>query len=291
MLASAFIIVTILMPGAVSLILYIAAFKRKGPDIPLRTEAARMIRETRPAKKPWKEYVVLCIPALGLSLLRPGTSNILRFLSQKGFGFMEAWPYYPLTPPLLFLAGSTLLFLPALLFPHRWRAHLIQLAILVLLLPATLYSAILTFEMNRSVEPCTGCSSFAARAFSRYSENHDGWYPRGGKDEWDSLAIMARDEECMVTIDHFTNHYLSGRATALWESTGTFDRSVSCFRYNEGLRSSDPDDLILLYQEWPGKNGNRMVFHPRDPFPGHLPEAAFRQALEKTRTYLKERGD
>jgi len=93
-------------------------------------------------------------------------------------------------------------------------------------------------------ESCANCRSFIRGALAEYGAAHGGWFPAGGKDEWDSMAKCVVDEG-MVHL--FTSHALARRAEAHWRANRSLSEEVCCYRYNEGLRDDDPPNLVLVY--------------------------------------------
>jgi hypothetical protein len=130
-----------------------------------------------------------------------------------------------------------------------------------------------------------------------YTQQHDGWYPRGGQTPLDSLAMCVRSTK---DVGQFTSHALNKKHWKHWNDHRTFSPKFCCYRYNEGLRKDDPPGLILLYYCEPTRwecnehkkdiVGRPVSFHP----PGHswdfIPEAEFQQKQRQTIDFLREHG-
>jgi len=127
-----------------------------------------------------------------------------------------------------------------------------------------------------------------------YAGEHDGWFPSGGSNEWDSLAkvidgpIMAR---CA------TSHELAKSAVEFWSSNKTLSADVCCYHYNEGLRRGDDQDLVLMYYEAPTRWANhswrtdvigRPIYSPGG-FRTFVPEAEFQRLQSNTVQFLAAR--
>lgn len=142
---------------------------------------------------------------------------------------------------------------------------------------------------------CANCSSFIHRGLERYAKKHDGWFPRGGRDEWDSLAGAIEEEH---EVHFFTSHALAASAVEHWTRTKSLSGEVSCYRYNEGLRTDDPEGLVLMYYESAGHW--ECSHHPMPDLgrsclllPGrhweYLGEEVFQAAQRKTEEFLEGR--
>jgi len=142
-------------------------------------------------------------------------------------------------------------------------------------------------------QSCANCRSFMRNALRAYSADHGGWFPFGGKDEWDSLAKCIGDNPVHV----FTSHELAQKAEAHWKATGTLSEEVCCYRYNEGLRDDDPTDMVIAYC------GRPTRWECREHYVGKLgrpclmttgiwewkSELEFQELLARTHTFLAER--
>ena len=144
---------------------------------------------------------------------------------------------------------------------------------------------------------CPNCRSFIYYSLEEYAQQHEGWYPRGGKDPLDSLSKCVTDE---ANVHVFTSHALSSDHVAYWRQQRSFSPEFCCYRYNEGLREDDPGGLILLYYfeptRWQGHSSKMSeIGRPvsRVP-PMHswewMPEAEFQEWQRKTQEYLKTRA-
>ncbi|MBI3096849.1 MAG: hypothetical protein HYY93_01185 [Planctomycetes bacterium] len=151
-----------------------------------------------------------------------------------------------LRPPCvagILLAWSILPFL----FVHRRLKQRVLLSV-----PCSLALLIgvawgLRFSADHTIlgeQSCFNCRNFTHFAFDQYASSHEGWYPRGGRDEWDSLARAFENEH---DVHFFTSHVLARAAEAHWQSTRSLTEDLCCYRYNEGLREDDPAGLILMY--------------------------------------------
>jgi len=120
-----------------------------------------------------------------------------------------------------------------------------------LLLPLILFAGALPvgleFWRRQHYNPyasCANCRSFVKYYLLDYAQEHDGWFPRGGKTPLDSLG------QCItkpMDTHFFTSHALQKKAMEYWERHRSLSEDVSCYRYNEGLRLDNSDDLIVMY--------------------------------------------
>jgi hypothetical protein len=144
---------------------------------------------------------------------------------------------------------------------------------------------------------CANSRSFIHWKLSEYAEQHDGWYPKGGSDPLDSLAKCVGETN---EVHFFTSHAHAQQLTAYWKKHGTFSSDLCCYRYVEGLRTNDPEGLVLLYYREPtrwechthkaSQIGRPVCFLP----PGHswkfIPEQEFQEKLAQTLAYLEQQG-
>lgn len=170
-----------------------------------------------------------------------------------------------------------------------------------LLLGAILAGIGLTWVLLRALpqedQACANCSSFIFRILESHAKTHEGWFPRGGRDEWDSLSRAIEEPD---QVHFFTSHALQPSAGEYWAKTRSLSDEVSCYRYNEGLRLDDSVGLILMYYE---KAGHWECMNHYMPDLGrvclrlrlhgshweYLGEEEFRQAQELTEQVLRDR--
>ena len=183
----------------------------------------------------------------------------------------------------------------------RW--HLVKLVLPLILfagaLPLLLQLRYWRREYYNPYASCANCRSFVKYYLQDYAEEHDGWFPRGGKTPLDSLGRCVT--KAMDTF-FFTSHALQKEAIAYWERHHTLSEEVSCYRYNEGLRLDDPCDLIVMYYYKPTRwrHSYQKTNHMGRPvllgfdYWTFLPEEEFqrrqRQTLDVIRT-RKRRDD
>jgi len=131
-----------------------------------------------------------------------------------------------------------------------------------------------------------------------YTEEHDGWYPRGGATPLDSLVAAITSGQGGETVHLVTSHALAPRAEACYRETGRLTPDLSCYRYNPGLRADDPPGLVVVYYAWPTRWASRfrrvdevgraaLLHRQRWTF---LSEEDFAAAQERTRAALTGRA-
>jgi hypothetical protein len=123
----------------------------------------------------------------------------------------------------------------------------------------------------------------------------DRWLPRGGKTPADSLAQLCSDPRLASC---FTSHALSGKLYEYFEKHGTLTYDLMCYRYNEGLRTDDPQALIVFYyfrptrwSSWGQKEGfvgRPVMTLDITPAWDFIPEAEFQRRQKQTEDYLRE---
>ena len=142
---------------------------------------------------------------------------------------------------------------------------------------------------------CVGCTTFVRSAFHFHAEEHDGWYPRGGRDSLDSLTQLLKYNDI---VGHFTTHAFAREFEAHYEASGTFSKDLCSYRYNEGLHSGDPEDLIVIYfhepSRWRSRNKResftgRQVLAPSSWYWEFVPEDEFQKRQAKTLRFLEQR--
>ncbi len=159
----------------------------------------------------------------------------------------------------------------------------------------------LQYVRSREDQSCAECRDWLPVALGRWAMSHDGWFPRGGRDQWDSLAKLVTDGDL---AEAFTSHALAEKARRTWEETGSLTDEVSCYGYNEGLRVDDPGELIVCAYETPGKwecsvhvmkeeGRTCLVLSGRVLEWRFVEEASFGQLQRRTRDLLRrrERGE
>lgn len=103
---------------------------------------------------------------------------------------------------------------------------------------------------------CANCRTQLGMSMRMYASDHGNWYPRGGTDEWDSLARCIASPEAARAS---TSHALGGAAARFWTTNHTLSAHVCCYRYNEGLRAEDPVEMVLLYYKEPTRWASNMA--------------------------------
>jgi len=179
------------------------------------------------------------------------------------------------------------------------RNRLVRAAIAVVVLAAAGfggYAAYVRLTRNPSAS-CANCRSFIHWQLEEYASQHDGWYPKGGSDPLDSLAKCVEE---VKDVHFFTSHAQAKQLLGHWEAHKTFPSNLCCYRYVEGLRTNDPEGLVMLYYWKPTRwecsshkmkeVGRPVCFLP----PGHswefISEPEFQKKLTLTLAYLREQG-
>jgi len=136
---------------------------------------------------------------------------------------------------------------------------------------------------------CPNCRSFIHYYLMDYADEHDGYFPHGGKTPLDSLAQCIKREE---EVHFFTSHLRANACREHWKKYKSLNKDVTIYRYNEGLHSADPPGLILLYyyketDTYKGKGRPVMLL------PGWhwtvMKEDDFQKAQKKTEAFLRKR--
>ncbi len=184
------------------------------------------------------------------------------------------------------------------------RKRINQIAVIALLVVLVAGIVFLIFKLDPEIRPgwlgnqmahCPNCSSFLRIAMESYAGDHDGWFPKGGKNPLDSLVQLLKYENL---VHVYTCHALAQQLRDNYKKTGTFSEEDCCYRYNEGLRAEDPDDLIVLYYFKPtrwtshsskGSILGRQVLSPSGQVWSCIPEAEFQERQKKTLEFLLER--
>jgi hypothetical protein len=142
---------------------------------------------------------------------------------------------------------------------------------------------------------CYNCSSFLNRAIRFYADDHDGWYPQGSATPLDSLVTLVEGYD--LRIEQMTCHAFASDLQRYFKEHHGISPEFCCYRYNQGLRMEDPDDLIVLYYFKPtfwkshsqkGRQLGRQVL-TADWGWKFIPEAAFQERQRKTDAFLQER--
>ena len=143
---------------------------------------------------------------------------------------------------------------------------------------------------------CHNCSSFLSRAMEFYADDHDGWYPRGRATPLDALGTLVEDYD--VRIWQMTCHAFAGDLQRHFEEHHQISPKFCCYRYNEGLREEDPDDLVVLYYFKPtvweshsrkGQQLGRQILTTSGWGWEFISESAFQELQRKTDSFLQER--
>jgi len=143
---------------------------------------------------------------------------------------------------------------------------------------------------------CHNCSSFLNWAIQLYADDHDGWYPQGRASPLDSLVTLIGDYD--LRIEQLTCHAFAGDLQRYFQEHDAISPEFCCYRYNQGLRKEDPDDLIVLYYFKPtvweshskkGRQLGRQILTPADWGWKFIPETAFQERQRKTDAFLQER--
>jgi hypothetical protein len=123
-------------------------------------------------------------------------------------------------------------------------------AIISVIVVAAGFGAYYFFVRHNPAASCVGCRAFVRLQLDIYGMKHDGWYPKDAGSPMRSLALAIADEterEQKSLVHVFTSHALTRKAEAYYAEHRTFHEDYSCYRYNEGLKSTDDRDMILVY--------------------------------------------
>ena len=132
-------------------------------------------------------------------------------------------------------------------------------------------------------------------------ESGNKWLPRGGKTPADSLCMLLKwTGRNGQDTNSFTFHKWMPRLQAYYRDHGTMSYDFMCYRYNEGLRTDDPRDLIVMYYYrptlWENSDtkrsflGRAVMTLDLSPGGDFLPEAEFQARQKTTQDYLRENG-
>ena len=176
--------------------------------------------------------------------------------------------------------------------------------------------------LGNSEALCADCSASIGKALKRYlEENDETWLPQEGIIPADSLGVLIRyiggEESNRQPSSHpctyyerndsltpgastFACHRLAPDLHAYFRKHGTLTDDLMCFRYNEGLSSDDPKDLIVLYYHKPthwqdsrtkrGFLGRAVMTLDLSPFVEFLPEDEFQRRQRATLEYIRQPG-
>ena len=141
------------------------------------------------------------------------------------------------------------------------------------------------------IEFCWNCSSFMPDLLVEYAEQHGGWYPRGGADQWASLGMAINDG---MDVHFFSCHELTWIASRQWHESGVLGREGCCYSYIEGIRVDDRKGLILAYFDPPGvPAGEIRIALIHDPGKWlqweSYEEGEFKFLLQQTREFIASR--
>jgi hypothetical protein len=143
---------------------------------------------------------------------------------------------------------------------------------------------------------CYNCSSFLNRAIRLYADDNDGWYPQGSATPLDSLVTLVEGYD--LRIEQTTCHAFASDLQRHFKEHHGISPESCCYRYNQGLRKEDPDDLIVLYyfkatlwesHSKKGRQLGRQVLTSADWAWKFIPETVFQERQRKTDTFLQER--
>jgi len=143
---------------------------------------------------------------------------------------------------------------------------------------------------------CVGCGCFISSSLDQFlMDADDGWLPRGGTTPADSLSVLVKWSGHAAV---FTSHSLTPKLEKYFREHGTMHYDYMCYRYNEGLRADDPEDLIIMYYykptRWENSHRKRdfvgrpiMTFTTRSAW-DFIPEAEFQRRQNETEEYLRK---
>ena len=207
----------------------------------------------------------------------------------------RAWWETPEKVAFLFFGTATFAFSGSFLLFGRRLLPALGFAVLCLVGAQAGLEKLSTDE--RENQSCANCRSFISQFLQSYAEAHEGWFPRGGRDEFDSLSKAIADEH---EVHFFTSHAQAGAARKHWNQTGRLSGETCCYRYNEGLRADDPAGLVVMYYRTPGTW--ECSHHPTDKVGRvcllqsltfgsweFLRESDFQKRLEWTARFVQER--
>jgi hypothetical protein len=153
---------------------------------------------------------------------------------------------------------------------------------------------------ENSQASCANCRSFVGVAIEEYlMDKKDRWLPRGGKTPADSLLLLNPYVKTGIA-HHVTSHAMALKLNEYYQKHGTLTYDFMCYRYNEGLRKDDPQDLIVMYYFKPTRwecSYHNMGFLGRvvldlslSPSWNFISEAEFQTRQRKTEAYLRDSG-
>ena len=146
---------------------------------------------------------------------------------------------------------------------------------------------------------CANCRLQVSGVLEIYAfETKGGWYPHGGKTPADSLAKMIVPTNYLRSPGVFTSHALAGKLGKFYAQHQTLTYELMCYRYNEGLRGDDPQNLILMYYFKPTRwecSEHKMDLVGRPVLSAgrgswdFIPEPEFQTRQKATEEFLKKR--
>lgn len=138
---------------------------------------------------------------------------------------------------------------------------------------------------------CPNCSSFTRYYLDDYADEHDGYFPKGGKTPLDSLAQCIKEEK---EVHFFTSHLRTMKCIDYWKKHKSLNEDVTVYRYNEGLNEADPGNLVIMYYYKDSKTYKgigRFVLRNYNSKFRFMTTEEFQQAQKETVDFLKKRNE
>jgi hypothetical protein len=150
---------------------------------------------------------------------------------------------------------------------------------------------------NNDEAACMGCFSHIGMALRTYAMEYEDHFPAGKEPPLESLNIIFGNGEQDVFAANMASHDKRAEFLKYYQEHRKIPEHLSCYRYNEGLTESAPQDSILMYYykpiKWafrgrPTNEAGRAVM-AIDGSVRFYPEAEFQKLQKATLSYLSER--
>ena len=145
------------------------------------------------------------------------------------------------------------------------------------------------------------CTLFVRGILDRYAIEHSEEYPVSEKGEIDALSRFVDVPDDDLATHYFATYTTRADQQRHFEEHGTLSADLCPYRYVQGLRATDPRDLVMLYSKAPTRWSNHVrperttgwvVLGPTSHYEGHGADwedtAAFRARLATTLRFLAE---
>jgi hypothetical protein len=126
------------------------------------------------------------------------------------------------------------------------RLKIIIICAVIILVILGIAFVIWNHDPERDDASCDNCRSQISGMLGIYAEMHNKYYPIGDGNPLDVL-VSKLELSKYGDVGWLASHNRWRELNDHWNKYHTVSEDISCYRYNQGLRTDDPGEMIIMY--------------------------------------------